>query len=88
MIRDIMFAFMYGGVGVYIALMLFGLVHKRVGTALEGPRKLAAWIMSLGFLALGAYHGMQYYRFKTPEGQEILKKMRESEGHVIIGQPD
>jgi predicted aminopeptidase len=85
MIRDVMFAVMYGGVGVYVALILFGVLHKTLGESLEGPRRLAAWIMALGFLALGGHHALQYYRFSTPEGQEVLKKMRETEGHVIIG---
>lgn len=85
MIRDVMFAVMYGGTGLYLALILFGLLHKAVGRSLDGPRRLAAWIMCLGFLGLGGYHAMQYYRFSTPEGQEILKQMRETEGHVIIG---
>lgn len=85
MIRDIMFAVMYGGVGIYIGLIVLGLVQKSVGSSLDGVRKLAAWIMCAGFLGLGAYHAMQYYRFNTPEGREVLRQMRESEGHVIIG---
>lgn len=84
-IRDIIFTAIYGGVGLYGVLMLLGIVNRKLMKTVEGPRRLAIGMMCLGFLALGAYHALQFQRFRTPEGRAVLEKMRKNEGNVIIG---
>jgi len=85
MIRDIIFAVMYGGIGLFLLLLILDVIRTGLAAPLQGPRKIAAAIICFGFVCLSIYHSYQFYRFSTPEGREILKKMRESDGNVIIG---
>ncbi len=87
MTRDIIYTILYGGIGIYLTLIALGILHRGVVGELRGPRRLAAWVMALGFLGLGAHHAWQYYRFQTPEGQRVLEQMKTMEGNVIIGNP-
>jgi hypothetical protein len=87
MIRDVLYSIIYSGVGIYLVLIALGFLHRGVLGEMTGARRLAAWIMALGFLGLGGHHAWQYYRFSSPEGRQILEKMKETEGNVIIGSP-
>ncbi|MBR31849.1 MAG: hypothetical protein CMN77_11080 [Spirochaetaceae bacterium] len=74
---DLFFAIVAGFGGLYLILMVAGLLHRDYMKSWNRPRKMALAIMGTGFLILGMYFGYLAYFLSTPEGQEHQRQQRE-----------
>ncbi len=67
------FILVYLGIGIYLLLMSFRIIHKNFITEQTPYRIYALRIAGIGFLILGLYYTWFYYFISTPEGKAILE---------------
>ncbi len=70
------FFLLYGGLGVYLMLLSFGVLHREYARTLDAGRRLGIRILAGGLLVLGGYYGFHAYFFSTPAGKEYRELER------------